>query len=279
MSKVILITGASKGIGLEMARLLQKQGHTIYGTSRKPEKSSVTDIRLLPLDVTDAQSVQQCVDAVVQEAGRIDVLINNAGYDIYGAAEDTTFDELQAQVDTNFYGTVRMTRSVLPIMRQRESGQIINISSIGGLISLPFNSAYAASKFALEGYSESLRYELLPFNIYVSLVEPGQIRTETLDTSILAVNNSTAYPSEAVAQRAREDGIKASLKPIDVAKTVSKIINSPHPRLRYGSGMQVRMVVLMSRLLPERWFEAFMMRMFVQPVLQQNPQKVTQSAL
>jgi len=267
MGQIILIIGASKSIGLAMARTLQAQGHTVYGTSRKPEKSNVSDIRLLPLNVKDDASIQSAVDTIMAEAGRIDVVVNNAGYDLHGSAEDTTFDELYSQIDTNFFGAVRVMDAVLPIMKKQNSGKVINVSSIGGLMSLPFNSAYAASKFAIEGYSESLRYEMIPFNVYVSLIEPGQIRTETLDTSNLTTKQITTYDAKAVVAHAQNEGSKASLLPSHVADKVAQIVNTSRPKLRYKVGSQVRMVVAMQRLMPERFFENFIIGQFVKPYL------------
>jgi NAD(P)-dependent dehydrogenase (short-subunit alcohol dehydrogenase family) len=267
MTKIVLITGASRGIGRATARQLLETGYTVYGTSRRPAQAEIDGIHMLALDVTDEESVRECVAQVQAEAGRIDVLINNAGYDIYGAAEDTTFEELVAQMDTNFYGVVRVTQAVLPLMRAQGGGKIINMSSIGGLVALPFNSAYAASKFALEGYSESLRYELLPFGIYVSLVEPGQVRTETLDESIISTQQSTVYPNDRITERARADGVTASLRPEQVAKAVLDIVQRERPGLRYAPGTQTRYVNALRRWLPWQLYEGFMMRQFVTPVL------------
>lgn len=269
MSKVVLIAGASKGIGLKIAHQFQQQGYLVFGTSRQPQ-DTIHNIRLLPLDVTDAGSVDACVQQVIDFAGRIDILVNNVGYDLYGAAEDTHFDELIAQMDTNFYGAVRLIRAVLPMMRQQGSGKIINISSIGGLSPLPFNSAYSASKMALEGYSEALRYELLPFNIFVSLVEPGQARTETLATSIRSTATSSLYSSFQIAQRAQAAGATASLQPTHIAQTILRIAQTPYPRLRYLVGSQAYSVMLMRRWLPARLFEAVMLRLFVMPFLMPN---------
>lgn len=267
MSKVILITGASKGIGLEIARQLQAQGHVVYGTSRNPNKSDVQDIRLLKLDVQDDTAVTDVVQQVLNENGRIDVLINNAGYDLYGTAEDTSMEELHAQMDTNFYGLVRMTKAVLPTMRRQRSGQIINIGSIGGLISLPLNSAYSASKFALEGYSETLRFEMLPFNVYVSIVQPGQVKTETLGTAFPTTEKQTIFAVEDATQRARTRGGEATLLPKHVGSIVKHIVAKSRPKLRYPVGAQVRFVVALRRYLPERMYESIINQQFVTPVL------------
>ncbi|MEM6283084.1 MAG: SDR family oxidoreductase [Chloroflexota bacterium] len=267
MSQVVFITGGTKGIGLVIARQLSEQGYTVYGTSRKPQQSTAHGIHLLPLDVTDAEAVTRTVDQIIDEAGKIDIVINNAGYDLYGTAEDTTMQELHAQMDTNFYGAVRIMQAVLPHMRRQRSGKIINISSIGGLMSLPLNSAYAASKYALEGYTESLRYEMLPFNVYVSLVEPGQVWTETLHNAFPTTERQTIFDVDAAAEKSRERGANTRLKPVHVAATVSKIVAAPRPKLRYASGSQVPLVVAMKRYMPGRMFESMVMGQFVRPFL------------
>ena len=259
MGHVILISGASRGIGLLTARLLHERGHRVFGTARRPEGVNAP-FRMLPLDVTDEESVRSAVATVVAEAGRLDVLVNNAGYDLYGAAEDTPLEALLAQVDANFFGAVRLTTAALPQLRRQGGGNIITMSSVGGLVALPYNSAYAASKFALEGYSESLRYELLPSQIYVSLIEPGQVRTDTLETSIRSAGGAHA---EAVAEQARALGRRASLLPEEVARAVVRVAETRRPRLRYPVGAQARGAIWLKRLLPEQLLEAFIMRQFV----------------
>lgn len=265
-SKTILITGASKGIGLAIARHLHAQGHRVIGTSRRPQDADTAGIHLLPLDVTQPDSIRAAVDAALAQAGRIDVLINNAGYDLYGAVEETSSAELSAQMTTNFTGAVELMRAVLPHLRAQGGGRIINLSSIGGLVSLPFNSAYAASKFALEGFSEALRYEVLRHNIYVSLVEPGPVRTDTLDTSIQSTRSD--HPLYAGARQRliaamRETGRTSSVTPDQIARVVEQIIASPAPRLRYPVGLMARLLPLAKGLLPSSVFEGFMLRQFV----------------
>jgi NAD(P)-dependent dehydrogenase (short-subunit alcohol dehydrogenase family) len=259
MGHVVLISGASRGIGRLTAMLLHERGYRVFGTARRPE-GTASPFRMLALDVTDDASVRAAVAAVIAEAGRLDVLVNNAGYDLYGAAEDTTIDELQAQVDANFLGAVRLTTAALPQMRRQGCGRIVTMSSVGGLLALPYNSAYAASKFALEGYSESLRYELLPSGIFVSLIEPGQVRTDTLETSIRSAGGAHA---ETVAERARALGRSASLLPEEVARAVVRVVEARRPRLRYPVGGQARQVVWLKKLLPAPLLEAFIMRQFV----------------
>jgi len=266
MQQVIFITGASKGIGREIALHLHQQGYIVYGTSRKPMQPADTPFKLVQLDVTDEHSVQQCVEGILNDAGHIDILINNAGYDLYGAVEETTLDELHQQMDTNFYGAVRVIQAVLPQMRHRGKGKIINMSSIGGLMSLPFNSAYAASKYALEGYSETLRYEVMPFGVYVSLVEPGSVNTDTLDTSIIEVaegHSSYETQRQYMTQQMREFGVTNGISIQQVVSTVDHIVKTSKPRLRYPVGLHARTLPLMKAFLPQWSFERFIRGQFM----------------
>jgi len=261
----ILIVGASKGIGLETAQQLRQAGHTVIGTSRNPSDDS-----LLPLDVTDESSIDHFMSLL--ETQSLDGMVYSAGYDLYSAAEDTSMDDLHAQIDANFLGAVRMTRAILPKLREQGGGKLIFLSSLGGLSALPFNSAYSASKFALEGYVESLRYELIPLNIYASLIVPGQVRTKTLATSIQSVEQPSNYgvSSLQLAEKARQAGEQAKLMPEAVARLIMGVIQNPRPRLRYLVGTQARLVITLRRWLPERLFENFIMRQFVKPVLKQG---------
>ena len=273
MSQVVLITGASSGIGLETAKQLVAKGYSVYGTSRKPQAHPNLPFKLLPLDVNDAASVKRCVQEVLSDAGKLDVLINNAGYDLYGAAEETTVEELRAQLETNFFGAVEVTKAVMGVMRERGAGKIINVSSIGGLIALPYNSAYAASKFALEGYTEALRYELLPFNVYVSLIEPGQVHTSSLDTSVRlnaaphpAYNNAARTLMRKIVQGAQETG----LAPQTVANVTVRAAQQPKPKLRYLVGNTARFVPVFKVLLPGM-FERFVRRQFGSGLVKLSP--------
>ncbi|GAB3337885.1 hypothetical protein GCM10027299_49480 [Larkinella ripae] len=170
----VLITGATSGIGLAIASKLHENGFSVVGTSRFPEKhQSTLPFPLLPLDITSEESVKNCVAAFLARSPVIDVLINNAGILISGNAEETSLAEARPQIDANFWGTVMVTKAVLPLMRQQRKGRIITIGSLAGLIGVPFQSYYAASKHAIEGFFKSLRYEVAPFNIDVSVLEPG----------------------------------------------------------------------------------------------------------
>jgi len=182
MKKTILITGASSGFGRETAKLFHQNGWNVIATMRSPEKETelnkLSNIMLSKLDVTDKQSVQNAVKAGIEKFGKIDVLVNNAGYGAMGALEAATEEQVKQQFDVNFFGLIEVTKAVLPVMRQHKAGVIINISSIGGRLTFPFCSLYHATKFAVEGLTESLQYELNPLGIQLKIVEPGGYKTE-----------------------------------------------------------------------------------------------------
>ena len=176
--RVVLITGASSGVGQATARLLAQQGRKVFGTSRAPTSAEpVGNLTMVALDVRSDASVAACVNAVSSQAGGADVLVNNAGYELGGALEEHSIDEAKAQFETNFFGIVRMTKAVLPLMRRQKEGQIVNISSLSGLAPIPFMGMYSASKWAVDGYTEALRMELKPLNIRVSQIEPGFLKS------------------------------------------------------------------------------------------------------
>lgn len=261
--KVALVTGASSGIGRATAELLARRGYLAFGTSRNPSQNNPPGVEMVAMDVTSAESVVAGVGEVLERAGGIDVLVNNVGYALLGAAEETSFEAFRAQLDTNFVGAVRVTSAVLPIMREQRRGKIVNVSSLGGLAALPYTSAYAASKFALEGYSESLRLELLPFGVYVSLVEPTNVRTETLDTSvrrIAATHPAYAEIGERVFSDFKAAGLGSKLRPEAVARIIVRIVEHPAPRLRYPVGARARFVPLLKAVLLQGVFEAMIRR-------------------
>src|SRR6266480_6379391 len=193
VSQTVLVTGASSGIGQSTARLLAERGFTVFGTARKPDPKKRESFTMLALDVRSDDSVRACVEQVVAQAGRLDVLVNNAGYAMMGAAEETSVEEARAQFETNFFGIVRMVNAVLPGMRAAGRGKIINISSLAGNTAIPYSAFYSASKFAVEGYSESLWYEVRPFGVSVSLVEPGFVNTPIGEASPAAARPVAAY--------------------------------------------------------------------------------------
>jgi len=256
-AKVILVTGASSGNGQATARLLSQHRHRVFGTSRDPATAEpIADVRMLALDVCSDDSVAMCVKTVLGEAGRLDVVVNNAGYELGGALEEASLDEARAQFETNFFGAVRVVKAVLPTMRQQRSGQIVNISSLAGLTPAPFLGMYSASKFALEGYSEALRHEVKPFGVHVSAVEAGFLKTPLANKRALAAGRIDEYaPWRQRALDAIREYEETGPGPDLVANTVLKIIRSRTPRLRYVIGSQARRTSILRRILPASAFE------------------------
>src|SRR6188472_2775613 len=194
-NKVAIVTGSSSGIGLETALILARNGYSTYASMRDMEKSkTILDLakkerlplQVIHLDVNDDVTIKNAISRIVEDGKRIDILVNNAGYGLFGALEDLSIEEIKAQFETNFFGVVRVTQAVLPVMRKQKNGTIVNISSVGGRMSFPGLSAYHSTKFALEGLSESISYELEPFGIRVVIIEPGFVRTNIMNSSIIA---------------------------------------------------------------------------------------------
>ena len=238
--RTVLVTGASSGFGKAIASLLSKNGFNVFGTSRNASGEAVDGVTMLKLDVTSDGSVQECVQDVLTNAGRIDVLVNNAGTLTAGAIEEFSIEEAKAQFETNFFGVARMIKQVLPVMREQRTGQIINISSVGGLLPGPFEGFYVASKHAIEGYTETLRLEVKGLGIKVSLVEPGFFKTGLFGAEVRAKAHVDAYDAErknASSVRDIEHRRKA-LDPAIVAGVVLRIVNSRSPRIRYAVGRE-----------------------------------------
>jgi NAD(P)-dependent dehydrogenase (short-subunit alcohol dehydrogenase family) len=250
--KVAVVTGSSTGIGYETSLILSRNGYLTYATMRNLNKSenlkSVVTKKNLPiqikqLDVTDDISVKNAIQAISSEAGRIDVLVNNAGYGLNGAFEDLAVDEIRAQYETNVFGLIRTTQAVLPIMRRQKSGTIVNISSGAGRFGFPSGSAYASTKFAVEGLSESMSYELEPFGIRVVIVEPGAIRTNFFDGLVVAKKSKDPNsPYSQIMQKVAagfEEMMKNASSPELVAEVVLNAIRDKNPSLRYLAGSDV----------------------------------------
>jgi NAD(P)-dependent dehydrogenase (short-subunit alcohol dehydrogenase family) len=262
--RVVLITGASSGVGQSTARLLAQRGYRVFGTSRNPDRAEITPgVDMLPLDVRADDSVRACVEAVFNRGGHPDVLINNAAYELAGALEELSSEEARAQFETNFFGVVRMINAVLPFMRQRKRGHIINVSSLSGLSAIPFLGIYSASKFALEGYTEALRHEVKPFNIHVSLTEAGFLRTPMMNNRQVGANRITEYDAW---RKQAINAIRASEEkgpgPELVAHTLLEIVSTNTPRLRYLIGEQAKSVARLRRFLPAGMYEQGMRRTF-----------------
>jgi NAD(P)-dependent dehydrogenase (short-subunit alcohol dehydrogenase family) len=247
--KSILVTGASSGIGAAVVARLARDGHRVVGTSRKPGPKNPDGSAMLELDVTSDASVEACARAFLETAGRIDVLINNAGYLQSGAVEEVTLDQAHAQFETNFFGVVRMVRAVLPAMRAQKSGLIAATSSLAGLMPLPFWGHYAASKFAVEGLMESLRNELKPFGVHVAMVEPGMIRTPFY-AAPEAVAMKEYSPWRDRFFESMRGFEKVGPGPEVVAEAFARMVNSEHPRLRTTITREAKMFPVLRSLLP-----------------------------
>ncbi len=271
MKKVVLVTGASSGIGKETANLLAKNGYTVYAAARRLEKMNdlkSNGIHLLEMDVTNDDSMVRGIQKIMSVEKRIDVLVNNAGYGSYGALEDVPLSEAKYQFEVNVFGLARLTQLVLPYMREQKSGKIINISSMGGKFGEPHGAWYHATKYAVEGLSDSLRMELKQFNIDVVIIEPGAIKTEwntIARENLIKVSGNTAY-KDLVAKHYRmlENADKGSLgsEPVVIAKTIVKAIQSSKPKTRYAVGGGAKLILFMRSILSDRLFDwVFMSQM------------------
>ncbi|MGN6441817.1 MAG: oxidoreductase [Arthrobacter sp.] len=261
---VAFVTGASTGIGFEAARRLAAHGFTVYAGARRVEKMEplrADGVRILPLDLTDEASMGAAVGEILAAHGRIDVLVNNAGYGSYGSLEEVALAEGRRQFEVNLFGLARMTQLVLPAMRAAGRGRIINISSIGGKMYEPLGAWYHATKFAVEGLSDSLRMEVKPHGIDVSIIEPGGTQSEWGAISaegLLANSGSGPYAAQAkvvAAALASTDGSAMSSHPEVIAEAIVHAASSKRPRTRYPVGRGARAILLLRRLLPDRAFD------------------------
>lgn len=256
---VIVVTGASSGIGLACARHLCQLGHTVYGASRSIAGITGEDFHRVTMDVCDDDSVRTGMERVLDGEGRVDAVVNAAGFGIAGPVELTAIDEVRAQFDTNFFGVVRVCQAVLPHMRERGSGRIVNIGSIGGRIAIPYQAFYSATKFALEGYTEALRIEVKRFGIHVTVVEPGDFNTGFTGSRIRSRDSRSASPYADPFEHAlqtMEQDERSGPDPIDVARRVGRILTRRKPRLRYTAGRtSQRLAVVIKRALPDSVYE------------------------
>ncbi|HYR97701.1 MAG TPA: SDR family NAD(P)-dependent oxidoreductase [Gemmatimonadales bacterium] len=263
MTQTVLVTGASSGIGKGTALLLQREGFTVFGTTRRPDAVGPQEFPMLPLDVRLDDSVKTCFDSLFSKVDRLDVLIDNAGYALTGAAEETTLAEAKAQFETNFFGAVRVVNAALPTMRAARAGKIIIIGSLAGLTAIPFSAFYSATKFALEGYAEALWHELRPFGISVTLVEPGFVRTRLGEVSQVAAGPLPVYADfEKRALRAIDGAVSRGIAPERVAARVLGIVQSDQPRLRYRVGADATWLPRLKNVAPWRVFAAGVRRSF-----------------
>jgi short-subunit dehydrogenase len=277
MTKIAVVTGSSSGIGYETSLLLARNQYTTYASMRNLKKSDELlkiasneniPLKVIQLDVNDDRSVSSAIDSIVKENARIDVLVNNAGFDLFGSLEELTIEEIKEQFETNFFGAARVTKSVIPTMRKQGSGIIINVSSIGGRIGLvPCNTMYHASKFALEGFTESLRHELTEFNIDVILIEPGAIRSNFAENIRTAKNyDSNNSPYAKTIQKVFE-GFEPMLAnasaPKEVAQVILNAANSSSPNIRYTVGKDAESILKARAELSDRELEKWVRESFM----------------
>lgn len=262
-SKIILVTGGTSGIGRAVCNILSKNGHTVYGTGRNVQNFSKLDnFNLIQANVDSYKSIQEAVKILVEKEGRIDVLVNNAGIGMAGAIEDSHVKEVMMVFDTNVAGPIRACQAVIPFMRNQKQGLIINISSVGGLMGLPFRGVYSASKAAVETGTEALSMEVMQFGIKVVLVEPGDFKTSI---------NQNRYVSEATKSsiykqdfdriyKIIEEEVSNGENPDKIGQLINKIINTKNPKLRYNVGnFNSKLALYLKKLLPDRLFERIMM--------------------
>jgi NAD(P)-dependent dehydrogenase (short-subunit alcohol dehydrogenase family) len=254
--QVAIVTGASAGIGAATARALHAAGYRVFGTYRKPPASRVSGVEYLALDVTSDQSVKALVAQVLDQAGRIDLLVNNAGVGLIAGAEESSLEQAKSLFEVNLFGLIRVTKGVLPIMRRQRAGRIVNLSSVMGLIPAPFMALYGASKHAVEGYSESLDHEIRGSGIRVVLVEPAYTRTSFEGNVYQADQQLDVYqPARSNAEAVMRDAMKVADSPELVASAVVKASTAANPQRRYTAGKAARQISLLRRFVPAAAFD------------------------
>lgn len=272
---VALVTGASSGFGLLTAVALARAGYRTVATMRNPDKcealleraerSGVQElIDIMPLDVTDHEAIGQTVGSIVKTYGRIDVLVNNAGFAVGGYVEEVPMEQWRQQLETNVFGVIAATKAVLPHMRERRSGYIVNVSSVSGRIGFPGYAPYSTSKFAVEGFSESLRLEMKPFGVHVVLIEPGAYKTDIWQKGFASMCTSEASPYRHLLEKVLRYSKQAAATAPDaaeVADTIVRVVRSKHPKLRYPLGHGAKLSLGSKVLLPWRWYESIVLRL------------------
>ncbi|TNE68892.1 oxidoreductase [bacterium] len=267
-NQIVIITGASSGIGKTTASTLIKAGYTVYAVARRLEHMEdlkAIGARTLKMDITKDEDVQSVVDVIIKEQGRIDILINNAGFGLYGSVEEVTIEAARYQYEVNLFGLARITQLILPFMRAQKSGKIVNVSSMGGKIYMPFGAWYHSTKHALEGWSDSLRLEVKPFGIDVIIIEPGIIETEfgdVMSEPLMKISGNGAYADLAhkmartTAQSYKPgNGSPSSL----IANTILKAIQSKSPQTRYLKGKFAKLMVYIRKWLGDKAFDSIVM--------------------
>ncbi len=273
--KVAIVTGSSSGIGYETALVLARNGYRTYATMRNLDKAkTILDVakkeklllHAIKLDVTDDKSVNDAIKTVKSDAGRIDVLVNNAGYGLVGGLEDLSMSEIKAQYETNVFGLIRVTQAVLPTMRAQKSGTIVNVSSIGGKAALPLMSPYIGTKFAVEGLSESIAFDLEPYGIRVVIIEPGAIKT-SFDTGMIVAKktqdpSSSYYDGMQKLQSSMSAILQSATPPSHVADVILDAVTASAPSLRYTAGDDAALLAQKRKELPDSEFKKLVLEFF-----------------
>ena len=262
MSQVVLITGASSGIGQAVAQYLHKSGYIVYGTSRSPKRTPSSDFEMLPLDVTDVDTVKQAVSLLMQKEGKIDYLINNAGMGITGPIEETPTLEIRRVFETNFFGALEVIKAVLPHMRKQRSGMVINVTSIAGYMGLPYRGIYSATKGALGITTEAYRMELKEFNVIMTTVAPGDFATNIAAGRYhTPIQEDSPYKENygntlALMDAHVDEGMDTEI----MAKVIHKIMNTTKPKVHYRVGFFMqKFSITLKRLLPDTWYEKLLL--------------------
>ena len=263
MSKIVLVTGASSGIGKAVATFLSEKGYKVYGTSRTPKKEKDFSFEIIALDVLKIDSIKAAVAFIIEKEGKLDVLVNNAGMGITGPIEETPTDEMRNVFNTNFFGAIDVIKTVLPFMRAQKYGFIVNTTSIAGYMGLPFRGVYSSSKGALELVTEATRMEVKKFGIHIVNVAPGDFATAIASRRYhTPLFDGSAYKENYKANLDLMDAhVETGRNPIEMAKKVHKIINTKNPKIHYKVGGALeKFSVVLKIILPDTWFEALLMR-------------------
>ena len=263
MSKTVLITGASTGIGRETAKYFQLKDWNVAATMRSPEKeielTKLQNVICPKLDVTDEESIALAIETTMDKFSTIDVIVNNAGYSLTGVFEAATTNQLQHQFDVNVFGVMNVIRTILPYFREKQSGTIVNVSSIGGKMTLPLYSMYQSTKWAVSGFSEALQFELRPFNIKVKVIEPGAVVTDFYDRSMTHTKKEGLTDYNEYVQKihaVNEKFVSKGNHPIKTAKVIYKAATSNNWKLYYPSGGDAKLFLKLRKLLPVSWFNS-----------------------
>lgn len=255
--KIVIVTGASSGIGEATAKLLSSNNYKVYGTARNPKSTETSSYEMLPLDITDEVSIHNFVNEVIKREGKIDLLVNNAGYGLVGPIEETSMSQIRSIFETNVFGTIQMTKEVLPHMRNNGGGTIINLSSLVGRIPFPGMGIYSASKHAIEAFSEALNHEVRNLNIRSILIEPGFTKTKFEANTIVSENKILLYDSfRSHIRSVIEIMLKTADEPESIAETILRVASEKKPKIRYAGSSSAGKLLFLRKIVPEMAFDS-----------------------